>query len=353
MPTYMLEGTTPVKLPLRPLTIALQLGGGVQGRLVALVDGEPMSGAVRPRPELLILPNVTGRVLLRIEPTGTEVFAQGSRANVSVTANDPGAADPERAVLPPVDLAGLRGQDAISIERGTDGLVVRSEVRKVVQVTLGRLADAARVVATELLGTQRLDGDDAIDTAIAIDASASFRRAVERGQVRRVLDLIDGVASVIDLDRVADTTILAATPIPVVAPANGTLADGVVSAFAELVPESGAPLASGEASELARIVERVAPGRAVTYVVTDAVPADRPAFERLHAADGRALHLVVIGHGSAFRLQRAPETPVTYVDVDGLPPAVAEGADGGDDPLVTAVPVLRQLVTALLEGVRQ
>lgn len=349
MPTYMLEGQVAVRLTPKPLTIALQMSGPVQGRLVALVDGAPLEHAVRPRPELLILPNVTGTVVLRVEPVGAGVFAQGSRGNVSVSVNDPGSADPERAVLPPVDLAGLSRQNALSITRADDGLRVRSEVREVARVTLGPLADAARVVATELIGRQRLDDHDAIDVAIAVDASASFRRHVESGQLRRAIEVVDGIAAVVDPDRLAASSILSGRGVPVAGATGATLSSAVELAFADLAPESGAPLASGSSSALSTLVARGGDAaRSITYVVTDATPADRSAFEALHVPGRRVMHLVVIGREAAWQLQRAPGTPTTLLDLDRFGAAPTDA--GVPDPLAADLPALRPLVTSLLEG---
>lgn len=351
MPTYMLEGQSAVRLTPKPLTIALQMSGPVQGRLVALVNGAPLENAVRPRPELLILPQVNERVTLRIEPVGAEVFAQGSRANVSVSANDPGAADPERAVLPPVDLAGLSMQDALSVERADDGLRVRSEIREVVRVKLGPLADAARVVATELIGRQRLDDHEAIDVAIAIDASASFRRHAASGQLRRVIDVIEGIASVVDPDRISTASILteAAPVASLAATAESPLSTTVERTLAEGTPETGAPLASGATSALRELVARTRDGgRALTFVVTDAAPADRAAFEHLAVPGTSVAHLVVIGRGTAWRLQQGPDAPSTLFDLEQYGAAPTD--DATPDPLASQLPALRPLVSSLLQG---
>lgn len=348
MPTYMLEGQVAVRLTPKPITIALQMTGPVQGRLVALSNGAPVANAVRPRPELLILPHVDEPVTLRIEPVGAEVFAQGSRADVSVSVNDPGSTDPERAVLPPVDLAGLTSQTALSVERDAEGLRVRSEVREVVQVTLGPLADAARVVATELVGRQRLDEHEAVDVSIAIDASASFRRQAASGQLARAIDVIDGIAAVIDPDRLADAHILSTPETPVTVERGTTLASAVVRTLGSVTPETGAALASGASSDLAKVATNTSTGgRRLTFVLTDAAPADREAFERLHTSTA-ALHLVVLGRGSAWNLQQHPNTPATLLDVERYGAAPQDAA--AVDPLATTPQLLRPLVASLLEG---
>lgn len=350
MPTYMLEGQVAVRLTPKPVTIALQLSGPVSGRLVALLDGSPLEDAVRPRPELLILPRIDGAVTIRVEPVGATVFAQGSVANVSVSVNDPGAVDPERAVLPPVDLAGLVGQDALELVRVDDGLRVRSRVREVVRVELGALADAARVAATEIVGAQRLDERDAIDVALAVDASASFRRALASGQLRRAVALLEGIAAVIDPDRRPEATVLSSPPVPVV-PGDASLAEAIAEALEGVIPETGAALASGNAAPLRRIAARdPQPGgaaRSLTYVLTDAAPADRAAFD---AGSGptAAMHLVVLGRGTAWRLQRAPASSATLVDLERLGPAPHD--DSEPDPLAGQSGALRELVASLLEG---
>ncbi|GGA55430.1 hypothetical protein GCM10011490_01620 [Pseudoclavibacter endophyticus] len=350
MPTYMLEGQTAVRLTPKPLTISLQMTGPVQGRLIAMMGSEPIADAVRPRPELLILPTVTDTVTLRIEPVGADVFPQGARGNVSVSVNEPGAVDPERAVLPPLDLAGLSRQTALSIARGDDGLRVRSEVREAVRITLNPLGDAARVVATELVGRQRLDDDEAIDVVVAVDASASFRRQVAAGQLRRVVDVVEGIAAVIDPDRRAEGHVLTATGYPVTTAPGRTLAAAFAAAFDAVTPETGAALASGATSPLRGLAAH--PGndapRRLTYVITDAAPADRSAFESLGLPGRSVAHLVVIGRGSAWRLQRGPDVPTTLFDLERIGAAPADPAAA--DPLATQLPALRPLVADLLRG---
>lgn len=337
MPTYMLEGTVPVALSPRPLTVTLQLEGPVAGTIQALADGRPVANAVRPRPELLILPSVEGRLLLHVEPVAAAVFAQGSRAHVSVGVNDPGAVDPERAVLPPIDLAGLSRQEVLSLERTADGLRVRSEVREAVRVDLGPLADAARVAATEIVGVQRLGSDRAVDVAIAVDASASFRRTAASGQLRRALDLLEGVASVVDPNRRASAVLLTRPAVEVVPGEGESLADAVLRGLAAVTPTTGTPLAERLPGDRGT---GTAGGRAVRYVLTDAAPADPAA---LGSGPERA-HLVVLGHGSAWALQSAPGVAATLVDVDELGP-VGDGAD----PLAGRPERVRPLVASLLD----
>lgn len=110
MPTYMLEGTTPVALSPRPLTVTLQMQGPVAGTIQASADGVPVANAVRPRPELLILPSVEGRIRLHVEPVGASVFAQGSRAHVSVGVNDPGRSIPNVRCSRPSTSRGSHGR---------------------------------------------------------------------------------------------------------------------------------------------------------------------------------------------------------------------------------------------------
>ncbi|MGO2111558.1 MAG: hypothetical protein ACTH31_08090, partial [Pseudoclavibacter sp.] len=89
-------------------------------------------------------------------------------------------------------------------------------------------------------------------------------------------------------------------------------------------------------------------GKRLTYVITDAAPADRAAFESLGTPGRHVAHLVVIGRGSAWRLQRGPDAPTTLLDLERYGAAPTE--PGASDPLAAQLPALRPLVADLLHG---
>lgn len=348
MPTYMLEGTAAVVLPARPLTVTLHVQGGLAGTLSARGEDGPAPGVVRPRPELLVLPQVTGRLVLRIEPSagsggqgGTQggVFPQGARANVSITVNDPGSADPERAVLPPIDLAGLTGRDVLSVEPVSDGVQLRSEIEPIVRLGLGPLAEAARVAATEQLGAQRLPRGEGAETTILVDPSASFRPLADLGLLERALSVLEGVAAVIDPRQRPGALIAAHPPMPVT-PGEEGLAQAVHAALRGLTPTTGMAIPDAAGTQA---------GRAIRYLVSDAVP---PALRQVpqqvpqQQASGTVTHFVLIGHESAWRLQ-PPGVPATLLDLAAL----GEARPGEPDPLTQRPQLLRELVASLLADV--
>lgn len=204
-------------------------------------------------------------------------------------------------------------------------------------LTLGPLADAARVATTEIVGTQRLDTSRAVEVTIAVDASASFRRAHASGQLRRALELLEGVSAVVDPDR-RPAVVVARRPPLAVAPADGeSVADAVARHFDESIPMTGAAFAGASTGT------RAGAGRTVQYVLTDAVP---PQPRALRDASPTA-RLVLVGHGSAWPLQDTGGLPATLVDVDALGPAPT---DGGADPLASAPHLVRPLVASLIDA---
>lgn len=335
MPTYMLEGEAAVALPARPLTVTLQTRGPVQGTLLARGDAGSETELVRPRPELLVLPRVSERIVLRIEPLGAATFPQGTLGNVSVAANDPDANDPERAVLPPIDLAGLTGRDVLSVEPCPEGVRIRSEVEQLVRLQLDPLAEAARVAATERLGVQRLDRRLAVETIVEVDPSASFRPHVEEGRLARVLSLLEGVAAVVSPRLRPEALIACAPPVPVAPAEQQPFSEAVVRAVRAIVPTTGTAPS-----------EEPAPERTVRYFLSDAVPPLSVWPGRSHRPPEALAHLVVLGHESAWRLERYERTPATLVDLDALGPA---GTD--PDPLLQRPQLLHGLVASLLAGI--
>lgn len=342
MPSYMLTADAVVRLSDRPLTVRLQLQGGVQARLDALVGGELLPSAVRPRPDLLIVPAVTARTVIRLTPVGTDRFPGGTVANVSVGIDDARSADPERAVVPPLDLAGLDGRDLLVLEPG-DGAVLVHAVRSVsIGYPLDAVGESARIAAVEILGTQSVAAMSAMNTVTAMDASASFRRFFEDGApgepstAETIASVLDGVAAVLTPGERRGAAVVGAGARRIEVPPSEASPASLTAAVRATARSSG--LRSGT-----RALTGFAAGNTMTYLVTDAVPADVTAFEAADDIDGEARHLVVIGARSAWQLQRPPATPHTFVELDpsgrGLAAVLA-----GDAYL------LRSLVRSLLVG---
>ncbi|PPH97807.1 hypothetical protein C5C56_11680 [Rathayibacter sp. AY1D1] len=341
MPSYMITGGAVVTLSDRPLTVRLQMQAG-SARLDAVVAGGPLTTAVRPRPDLLIVPRVTERTMIRLVPIGSELFPAGAVANVSVGIDDARSSDPERAVVPPLDLAGLAEREVVILEPGGDGVQVRGAGISERRYRLSGVAAEAQVATVGILGAQEVSPTSALHVVVALDGSASFRRfaedatAADPSTAEAVVAVLDGVASVLSTERRRGAAVVGASVAFRAVPPDEPAERAVISALRE------APRSSGVRSG-APALSGFAEGNTVTYVVTDAVPADIGAFEAADEIDGEARHLVVIGSRSAWQLQTPPSTPHTFIETDPAGRSLAEAFRSDAE-------LLRRLVRSLLAG---
>ncbi|NQX12314.1 hypothetical protein HQQ80_11810 [Microbacteriaceae bacterium VKM Ac-2855] len=342
MPSYMLTADAVVRLSDRPLTVRLQLQGGAHARLDAVVGSELLASAVRPRADLLIVPSVTERIVIRLTPVGTDRFPGGAVANVSVGIDDARSADPERAVVPPLDLAGLDQREILVLEPGQGGVLVHAVRRVDVGFPLDPVGEAARIAAVEILGTQSVAAMSALNVVTAVDASASFRRFLEDGKVGQpstaetVASVLDGVSAVITAGERRGAAVVGAAARRFELPPGDAMPVALVAAM------NSAPRSSGLRSGSAALTG-FAPGNTMTFVVTDAVPADVAAFEAADEIEGEARHLAFVGTRAAWQLQRSPSTPHTVIEPD--PAGRGLAAVLLSDPFL-----LRSLVRSFLVG---
>ena len=341
MPSYMITDGAVVTLSDRPLTVRLQMQAGA-ARLDAVVASGPLASAVRPRPDLLIVPRVTERTVIRLVPVGPELFPGGAVAHVSVGIDDARSADPERAVVPPLDLAGLAEREVLVLEPSDDGVQVRGAGLVPPPPRLGAAAEDTRVTTVGILGAQSVAPTSALHVVIAVDGSASFRRLAEDERnedpstVETAVAVLDGLASVLTTGMRRGAAVVGSSVLPVVLPPDEPAERAVMSALRSSPRSSG--LRAGAPG-----LRGFADGNTMTFVVTDAVPADIGAFEAADEIDGEARHLVVVGSRSAWQLQTPPSTPHTFIETD--PAGRSLAAVFRSDP-----ELLRRLVRSLLVG---
>ena len=291
MPTYVLEGGSSVTLPAKPLTLRVQGGGAAEIRLEAWRDGHLDDTALSPMPGMLVLPRVTAGVEIRVVPLRQRTFASATVIALAATIEVHGDPDPERAVMQGVDLSGLAQRDLLNITPDPTGLRLTA-LGVVVDVPLPPLAARARDIARELLGTERVDADDARALLLRVDASASMRPHVLDGSVGAALEVLIGVTRVTSADEpvTAEVGVLAPQAVPA-----DTVAD-VPRAVHETIV--GLPLLTGFRSATPLSGHQRG---ALLCVLSDGVPADLP-------SDSPAA-LVVIATPSAREVltSRAPD----------------------------------------------
>jgi|GEM_PF-2529961 len=345
MPTYMLEGDSAVVISPRTLAVQLQLSGPDEARLDVVAGGAAVN-AVRPRPGLVILPTLDRVVELRVVPTHGGTFAAGSVAHVSIGDNSPAGEDPEQVFLAAAPVEGLTSRTVATLEPTRRGVSVRASLddeRDASPDRLAPLARSARIAASEVLGTQRVDRDRARTVRVAVDGSASFRARLADGSCAAVLDIVEGVASVIAPGEPVAVSLAGAEWAPLAAD-HGSLGGAPLAASVEQIaastPATGVRALAGVD---ARAATRFPP---LDLLVTDDVPADLPTGgvpERVR----ETLHLVVVGDRSAWQLTPTPAVPTTFVDRA----LVANGAAArlaGDGAALR--PIVEQLVRGATGG---
>jgi len=318
MPTFMLQGSTAVNFPARAITVSVRAEGTTAVRLVALSGGSELVGTVAPRPDLLIIPAVADQVVVRLLPIGATRFDESTVVHVSasVPGDDPGA-EASRAVLDPVSLAGLDARDVLILDADA-GLIRIRGVRVAAKLRLSALGMTARVATRELLGVESVDDISALDVRVAIDESASFRTRVLDRNLADVLDMFAGILAVIAPDRRVGGATVGEGVHPVTVAGLESLSETLVQALADRRPSSG--FRSGH-----RDLRGFSPdGNAMTYVITDAVPADVADLERADRIPGEARHLVVLGEDSAWQVQVPPTSPSTLIPIVPGGPSLAE-----------------------------
>jgi hypothetical protein len=338
MPTFMLEGAAEVDFGAGPLRISITLENTtVAGELRAVAgEGQP-DVAVHPRPGLIVLPKVHSVVTVHVVPVDAPRFPPATIAHVNVVVNDGRGADPHRAVLIPIDLSGLSSRDLLVLEPSGSGVIVRSARVMPAPADLGAVGNAARIAAAEILGVQSVDAVMAVNLVVAVDSSASFRSKLEDGSLSGVLQMLAGLAGVLAPGMAVGAAAVGSAVSWITVAGAETIADATIATIRD------SAVGTGFRSGAAALVGFASIGNTVTYVLTDAVPADVADLDAANSIDGEARHLVVLGASSAWALQIPPSCPHTFIEV-------IEGSSDLSDRLVSDRALMAQTIKSLMAG---
>jgi len=336
MPTYLLEGTNEIMLEARPLRISLRLegAGGEAAWLDVTAGGRPLNSVVRP-PNMVILPSVHTPTTVSVVPVGRERFPSPTIVHLSVVVEDRQSADPQRAVLVPVDVSGLDRKDLISVEPAVGGLCLKAAQSRE-DADLGPLGNAARVAAREFLGVQCLSDIDAVHVRIAVDGSGSAANLATTGATAAVLDLLCGVSQVITRDDHMTATIVGSGRGRSIQADFGAIGAAVDAELTKQVSSVGFR------SALSSQIEQAAKGRSVTYVLTDSVPADVANLEAAPDTSGHKCHIVAVTSERAWNLLGGIQSASTVIEPK---PDIDLRTHLLEDPAL-----LRRVVVSLLTG---
>lgn len=341
MPTYILDEGAAVRLPRGALTIALQASGPAnQVRIQAIRDGQevPADAVIRPRPGLLVIPQVSSRTVIRVVPTAPLRVFGPVTVSLTIAVDRRSEPDPERAVVSAVDVAGLGQRDLVALESDDQGTIVSGMGGDDTSDAISGLADAARVAAREILGVDRVPAVVATNVVVALDQSASMRGSLADGSVAAVLDVIAGVTRVLCNGRRVAACLMT-SPVTWLGDVDaGALATTVVNR------STGESSVVGFSAAEPSLRGFAPDENTVTYVVTDGVPADVEALAQEDAIDGEARHLVLLQPRTAWDVRDAtPEVPTTVVEPGTRDRSLA-------DTLLAEPMVLRDVVRSLLAG---
>lgn len=261
MPAYVLDGAGRVDLPRRPLAVNADAGGvGVELSATSQLGGS--TGAVHPRPGLMILPRVADVITISARPgNGLVAFPQGTVLRVTIGVDSQNDPDPDRAELRPMDVSGLHRADVVTITLGADSLEIAAR-RTEVDVPLGELAALARSSARGILRTDRLRDAQGYAVSIDIDSSMSMVHRFDDGTVAAVADLLAGASTVLG-DVTPTLAVLGSQPT--------VLAE---CALQELLPSVQAVLDSTALGVGFSSTHTASTERRIVYTITDAVPSD-------------------------------------------------------------------------------
>ncbi|KAB1644316.1 hypothetical protein F8O06_09690 [Pseudoclavibacter sp. CFCC 14310] len=312
MPTYILKEGTRATLRPAPVMMSVRVEGDGASQLVARGEMGDLPGLVRPRSDMLIIPNLIGSADVLIEPVNAASFPSPSKVSLTLTTDAQASADPVQVVLNPTDAAGLSSLPLLHLERTPEGIVVTGLSTKETSRDLGELGGAARVVAAKLLGTTHYSGVDASGITLLVDDSASMRQWAESGDARGALEVFDGVAEVVagSLRRTwlqsADDRIV---PVQLAAEQTFGSATNLTASPSNAPVDSGAPKASTASwtrsgfsiQRYATALQMLNPGERV-FVLTDALPAD--ALQTARRSAGLRIHYLVLGDPAAVALQQ-------------------------------------------------
>lgn len=330
--TTVLDGDGRATIDRRPVTVAVTgLPPGVF-RLVVMDGAREAFGVIHHRPGVIVLPRVERPLTIRLLPDRSGEFAAGATLAVRVTTEPTADSAGDDVRVQAVDVSGLPMRDVIVIDVVDDRQLSVTANKVVRDDPLGPLANAARAAARAHL---RNETPDPVNMLIAVDTSASMAAPLGWRSVEAVVDVLAGMSYVIGQDMELEVCLLTGGVEELRAAPVRDLAAATRSAIIDTGPGCGFRSAPPELR-----VRRPS----VTYVVTDAVPADVGALRTASGPDDQR-HLVLLADGDEPEPPEAVGLAITRV-------RPASGAADTPAQLLGNQQELLDLVGSLLAGVR-
>jgi hypothetical protein len=325
---YILTNNDCVPFPRRTITVTVV--GGQPGQITLSARcGQRVGKNAGGNPGVMDLPKIAGHTVIRIEPRNGGLFPDGTIVSLELRTSGAEGGEPDVAMVCDVEVSGLPFRDLVAIDApGTGEALSVTALKAVKDPHVGPLAKKARAAARAHLGTDRIR--DAVHVLVAVDMSVSMVAALEDGSIGAALEIIAGLSQVIDADRVPEVFLLAEKQdrLPTV-----EIKDVAESAVREIGRRG---LGCGFQSTPP---ELPVPPNSLTYVITDAVPADVTVMAGAHQTR-TARHLLVVNGVE----DRPTSLPMTLLSA---PPPGADVAEH----LLKHYGDLSRLVASMLAGV--
>lgn len=200
MPTYVLDGTSTVSLPRRPLLVTLAASGAghARSRLTARRrDGSP-APIVQNSADMLILPRVEQEITIVAVPDGGRPqFDPGTVLHLSIGPDGDTEYSGTIVQVAPRDVSGLGFIELATVAPGPGDVVSVATRLTLPDAPLPRLAAQARVMTRGVLRVDRLPESQTWAVRCVVDTSTSMARHVTGGAVAAGGDIVAGIASVV------------------------------------------------------------------------------------------------------------------------------------------------------------
>jgi hypothetical protein len=220
MPIYAVgERNQRVQIPSQAL--AVSISGSVSDAALDVrgQSDQPVMGSTA---ALVVLPRLTGPVLIGVRPVTGPQFGPGTVVSLSIGPDTTDDVDPVQVLFDPVDVSGDSGVEFARLT--PQGARIEVSATAVADTPLSGLASAARSSARRVAGRgARPPGSPVV---VALDTSASMRSAFANGSAAAATDIVVGVADAVGV-RDVSALLVGSEATPVTGAAVAGLAEAV------------------------------------------------------------------------------------------------------------------------------
>lgn len=208
MPIYLL-GSRTASVDIPDQRVSISISGPVEGATL-YADATDQQNVVQVNPHAILAPAITEQVTVRVEPNDMATFDHGTIVHLTIRCGSRAESDPVQVRFDPINVSGCGTMELVSLTPRHGHISVA--LRAVPDVPLSPLASMARTAARRIAGSHRSSQGGSL--SIAIDTSASMKRAFDDGSVVAAIDAVIGVANTVSI-RAVTAMLVGARCIPI------------------------------------------------------------------------------------------------------------------------------------------